>query len=682
MGQTRKILLVEDNAGDAALLQGILEQEAPGQLALHCAGSLGDAMACLVGETFDAILLDLTLPDSTGLDTLNKVCAAAPSLPILVMTGLTDERIARQAVDKGAQDYLVKGQMGGRSVARAVHYAIHRKQIEGELQRARADLEMKVSQRTAELEMSVTALQTEVRNREQAQEQLRQANRILRMVSECNQALVRAEDERGLIGEICRIVLELGGYRMTWVGYAENDAAKSVRPMGSIGFEAGYLEKARITWGDEPLGRGPTGTAIRTGRVVVGRDFLTDPELAPWREQAIQRGYRSSIALPLAIGGKAFGALTIYADAPNGFDTAAKTILAEMADDLAFGITALRTRGLLRQSRRQLQQVVHSAPVVIWAVDAQGICVLADGHLAPLGLTAEQLLGRRMPDALGDRPDIRDHVQRALGGARVAAVVEYGGAIFEARYSPVLGDNGGIAGVMCVATDITERRRAEQEVLSATEAERRRIGRDLHDTVQSGLAGVGFMLGAVQKKLTADGNDSAPDVAHIADIVRGILAQARGLARGLCPIDLKADGLAKALDHLAITTGGLFQIDCQFTCPRPVLIEDESAATQLYYIGQEAVNNAIKHAQAKRISIRLDRREGKLALAVEDNGVGIPDTACPTGGMGLRTMNYRATMIGAALSVRRGQAGGTVVHCSMRDPTPAPASETPAPTDA
>ena len=131
---------------------------------------------------------------------------------------------------------------------------------------------------------------------------------------------------------------------MAWVGYAEDDPARTVDPVAAIGFDVGYLEKARISWADNERGRGPTGTCIRTGQIRIGRNFETDPELAPWREEALRRGYRSSIALPLASGGKVFGALTIYAEAPAFFDEPQVTLLRELADDLAFGIVALRAQ--------------------------------------------------------------------------------------------------------------------------------------------------------------------------------------------------------------------------------------------------------------------------------------------------------------------------------------------------
>jgi PAS domain S-box-containing protein len=178
----------------------------------------------------------------------------------------------------------------------------------------------------------------------QAEAELLRVNRTLRMLSNCNQALVRSPSEQQLLDAVCRIAVEHGGYRMAWVGFAGNDTAKSVRPVAQAGFEEGYLASLHITWADAERGRGPTGTAIRTGRHVIARNIPTDPAFGPRRAAAIQRGYASSIALPLKDGTGPFGALMVYSAAPDAFDEAEVALLTDLAADLSFGIGALRER--------------------------------------------------------------------------------------------------------------------------------------------------------------------------------------------------------------------------------------------------------------------------------------------------------------------------------------------------
>ena len=134
--------------------------------------------------------------------------------------------------------------------------------------------------------------------RRRMEEALQQVSRALKAVTECHQALLRATNEAELLSEVCRIIVEVGGYRMAWVGYARQDEAKSVEPMAHKGFEKGYLNSLRVTWGDVEEGRGPVGTAIRTGRPAITRDTQTDPGFAPWRQEARKRGFASVLALP------------------------------------------------------------------------------------------------------------------------------------------------------------------------------------------------------------------------------------------------------------------------------------------------------------------------------------------------------------------------------------------------
>jgi signal transduction histidine kinase/ActR/RegA family two-component response regulator/PAS domain-containing protein len=169
--------------------------------------------------------------------------------------------------------------------------------------------------------------------------------RAMRLLSDCNITLAQTRDEQALCREICRVVVGRGGYRMAWIGVAEHDEAKSVRPVAQAGHEDGYLASIRISWDEaQPSGRGPTGTAIRTGAIQVNQNVLTNPKFTPWREAAMRRGYQSSIALPLVSGERALGALTIYSGDPEAFNAEEVALLEELAGNLALGLDTLRTR--------------------------------------------------------------------------------------------------------------------------------------------------------------------------------------------------------------------------------------------------------------------------------------------------------------------------------------------------
>lgn len=197
----------------------------------------------------------------------------------------------------------------------------------------------------------------------QSEARQKKLNRSLRLLSDCNMALVHAEDEYKLLSEICRLCVESGGYLMAWAGYVEHDAARTVRPVAQSGYENGYLDSIRISWADTEFGRGPTGTAIRTGLPSVNQNVLTNPAMAPWREAAFQRGYQSSISLPLIAEGRVLGALTMYAREADAFDPEEVKLLEELASDLSYGIMALRTRAEHMAAKGQLAFLAQFDPL-------------------------------------------------------------------------------------------------------------------------------------------------------------------------------------------------------------------------------------------------------------------------------------------------------------------------------
>jgi two-component system cell cycle sensor histidine kinase/response regulator CckA len=313
-------------------------------------------------------------------------------------------------------------------------------------------------------------------------------NRALRMLSDSNQALIRITDEAALLREVCRIVVDVGGYRMAWVGFPEQDERKSVRVAAVAGFEQGYIEAMRITWADGPGGRGPVGTAMRTGELRIIHDIRTDPTTVPWREVARERGYESVAAVPLLNEGRNLGSLNIYSAEAAAFDTEEVKILLEMAGDLAFGLGALRRRvehdraeERLHKSEQEFRAFVENSPDLIMRFDHEYRLTYVNPAMARMfRLPAEAFLNQ--PIGATTARDGQETNPEGLAQARAAIAAVFasgephevevrwptpGGEIaLGVRYFPEQDRSGAVASVLAIGRDITERRRAEAALQS------------------------------------------------------------------------------------------------------------------------------------------------------------------------------------------------------------------------
>jgi PAS domain S-box-containing protein len=364
------VLIIDDESANLGVMSDYLEGFGLGVLIARD-GESGLERAQYAQP--DLILLDVLMPGMDGFETCQRLKAdeIARNIPVIFMTALAGTADKVKGFQLGAVDYVTKPFQYEEVLVRVSTHLRLRELTER--------LEQKVRERT---------------------EELSKANRAYKALSECNQALVHATEEGELLQEVCRIIMEDCGYRLVWIGFAEHDQAKTVRPVAQAGYEEGYLDTVDITWADTERGRGPTGTAIRTGKPIVNKDVLTHPDYAPWRAEAARRGYASSAAFPLLTGtGEAIGALNIYATQPDAFAIEEVNLLMELAQDLAYGIVSLRVQAererveeALRESEELHRITIENIldPVFITDDDGQFTFVCANiPHT--LGYTVEEM---------------------------------------------------------------------------------------------------------------------------------------------------------------------------------------------------------------------------------------------------------------------------------------------------
>jgi response regulator RpfG family c-di-GMP phosphodiesterase len=362
-----RVLLVEDDPGQARLLRVNLSTATGDRLEVRHVERLCEAFGQLDRSAFDIVLLDLSLPDARGLDTLSRVREHAPNLPIVVLTGLDDDEVALRAVKAGAQDYLVKGQAGGALLVRAVRYAIERKRVEEALRRAQEDLEDRVRQRTAELEVANQALMIQVAERTQAERQILQLN----------EKLTRRLQRIAALRQIDTAITESLDLRLTFevilnqvTAQLNVDAAAillgdrqsyTLKYTAGTGFRTDGIARSRIRLGE-----------CSAGRAALKRQVVSIPDLNGSLVQFVRapllagEQFVAYYAVPLITKGQVQGVLEIFHRAPLSPDSEWREFLDVLAAQTAVAIDNAR---LFDEFQRSLAEVTaaHDATVEVFA---------------------------------------------------------------------------------------------------------------------------------------------------------------------------------------------------------------------------------------------------------------------------------------------------------------------------
>jgi diguanylate cyclase (GGDEF)-like protein len=310
-------------------------------------------------------------------------------------------------------------------------------------------------------------------------------NRSLRLLIDCNQVLIDAEDEPALLNDICKLVVQDGHYLMAWVGLAQHDADKTVPWVARHGRDDGYLDSIHVSWADNERGQGPTGTAIRTGEVQICQDMLNESRLAVWRPLIVEHGFRGSVALPLKDARGTFGALSIYAAEPDAFIPEELELLQELAGDLTYGIRTLRTRVEHRAAEEKLAFLAHHDPLT----RLPNRLVLRDRfEQAIAGAARTQARVAMMFLDLDGFKEINDSLGHAVGDQLLLGVAERLQACV--RANDTVSREGGDEFVVLLADigDFDGAARVALQILASMEQPFEIDGNTLHTTVSIGIS--------------------------------------------------------------------------------------------------------------------------------------------------------------------------------------------------
>jgi PAS domain S-box-containing protein len=310
----------------------------------------------------------------------------------------------------------------------------------------------------------------DITKRKQAENHIQHLQSVLKAIRNINQLIVHEKNRKKLLQRACDILNRASEYKLIWIGLIEEDT-KDVLPIAQAGFEEGYLTSLRITWDDSETGNGPTGTAIKTKKPSIIRDLSTDPRYKPWREKAIERGYVSSVAVPLVYEERIFGALNVYATNPEVFDEEEMDLLLEIGQDIAFALNNIEKEEEIERTKEFLQNIIDNTSDLVCTVDLEG-------NFLSINKAVTDQLGYEEADLIGT-PKIDLAVEPELFISTFEEVLEKGslsnfevqfkrkdGAIADILYSVALlrDKNGNPVAVAGFGKDITEHKRAVEEL--------------------------------------------------------------------------------------------------------------------------------------------------------------------------------------------------------------------------
>ena len=494
----------------------------------------------------------------------------------------------------------------------------------------------------------------DVTNIKKNEEKIKRLNRVYAVLSDTNQSIVRIRDDQELFQKICDIAVEKGEFLMAWMGvFGSNE--KRVVPVVYSGKAGDYLDKLNIILDDDTLGKGPSGSAFNEGKCTVCNDIANDPRMQPWRKDALEQGYRSSISLPVVVFGQVKSILNLYAGEPFFFDDEELDLLDEMAMDISFALEFTEKeneRKLAEQAMQESQQlfssIANTSPALIWMAGLDKGCTWFNQvWFSFTGRSLEQELGAGWAE--GVHPDDLQNCLDIYSSSfdnRESFCMEYRLRRYDGEYRWILDQGhprtdagGSFAGYIGSCFDITERKEIEEELLrskeKAEESDRLKssfLANMSHEirTPMNGILGFSELLedsrisDADRKEYISIIKQSGH---HLLSIINDLIDIAK-IEAAQMTVEMAPTNINKVLDDMyaffhprAVKKELVFSVNKTLSEDMASIVCDGARLRQVMI---NLLENSMKFTHIGSIQFGYNKRDGVLEFFVRDTGIGIP----------------------------------------------------------
>ncbi|WP_317175911.1 hybrid sensor histidine kinase/response regulator [Haloarcula argentinensis] len=584
------MLHIDDEPDFLDVASEILAQQSD-QLNVVTAASAAEGLDRLDERSVDCIVSDYRLPEKDGIELLKAVREEYPDLPFILFTGEGSEAVASDAIAAGATDYLRKGHGTER-------YELLANRIENAVEQYRTN------QRAAELE------------------------RVRALVSNIDQALIRASSLSEIKTRVCEIISDSEPYRFAWIGERDSETDR-IEPQTWAGVEDAYLDTIVVTADNSRTGQGPAGTAVRERRIATVQNIQDDPGFEIWREEALDRGYRSTAAVPLEYNNTLYGLLCVYSSRQFAFAEGEQALLGELGNSISHAIHSLKIRDELRAERTFTDQALDSLADIFYVLDSEGNIQRCNEQFARLaGYTDEQIADL---DAVSLFPeDEQDAVAEAIEEALTTgqSTIEADFLTAEGKRTPheftadrLTDQDGNLIGLVGTGRDISERTRRERELQDQKEQLEQFAATVSHD-LRNPLNVIQGRLELVQAEHSSDHLaviETATD--RMERIVEDLLWLAREQQEigSLEPVAI--DAAAEAAWKLVSDPADEAELYCDCEADTRPLVKADT--DQLRHLLENLFRNTIDHAGLD-VTVVVGIFGDTPGFYIEDDGPGIP----------------------------------------------------------